>query len=107
MIFSSAYLEFAQKRGDTRWLAQFREATTFMSSTKVVTLSSAYGCFTCLQDTLRAFLKELPPGSPPLLKEGLEAAHKKLSDYLTDFNKSPYFMWAACKWRISLYLSNY
>lgn len=79
------------------WLRCFAEATTIMSATKSNTLSSVHALFKGLQDEVRRFLRDLPTGAPPELKNGLQDAHRKLSDYFYKFDSSPYYIWAACK----------
>ncbi|ESK82481.1 ac transposase [Moniliophthora roreri MCA 2997] len=63
-----------------QWLKAFRCATTQMSSTKCPMLFSIQAMFRSLQQEL---------------KEGLCSAHKKLSNYYTKFDKSPYYVWVA------------
>ena len=78
------------------WLHCFAEATTVMSGTKHNTLSSVHAVFRGLQDEVRKFLIALPSSAPSELKSGLQAAHKKLSDYFYKFDTSPFYTWSAC-----------
>ncbi|GBE83702.1 hypothetical protein SCP_0507580 [Sparassis crispa] len=45
-------------------------------------------------DHIKKALRSLPSGVPPQLKAGLLNAYKKLSDYHTFFDESPYYIWA-------------
>ncbi len=81
----------------TSWLGAFRDATTQMSMTKSMTLSSGHAIFRNLQDHLRDALNDLPATAPSGLKQGLLSAHRKLSDYYQKVDESPYLIWAACK----------
>lgn len=78
------------------WLASFRQATTQMSMTKTMTLSAVHATFRDLQDNLRDALTSLSADAPSGLKDGLLNAHRKLSDYYTKIDESPYLIWAAC-----------
>lgn len=79
------------------WLGCFAEATTYMSTTKRSTLSSAHAVFRTLQDEVRLFITQLPDGAPLELETGLRDAHQKLSDYYYKFDASPFYIWAACE----------
>jgi hypothetical protein len=80
-----------------QWLKLFRSATTQMSATKQLMLSSTHAIFCGLQESLRQSLRELPNNVPNQLKVGLTNAHRKLSDYYGKINDSPYFTWASCE----------
>ncbi|KAJ6559621.1 hypothetical protein B0H19DRAFT_944872, partial [Mycena capillaripes] len=80
----------------TGWLKSFRTATTTMSTTKKPMLSFTTTIFRGLQDDLRTTIKNLPIGTPSVLRNGLLEAHRKLSDYYYKFDQSPYYTWAAC-----------
>jgi hypothetical protein len=71
-----------------QWLKVFRSATTQMSTTSRLTLSSTHTIFRGLQTRLKDILAELPPSTDPDLKQGLLDAHRKLSDYFTKFDES-------------------
>ncbi|KAL6303461.1 hypothetical protein BKA93DRAFT_696523, partial [Sparassis latifolia] len=75
-----------------QWLLMFRQATEQMSSSKEVTLSSVHTIFHGLQEHLKNALRKLPPDSPPQLRDGLLRAYKKLSDYHSHFDESPYYI---------------
>lgn len=79
----------------TGWLKSFRTATTVMSTTKKPMLSYTATIFRGLQEDLRAAVKDLPIGTPSVLRNGLIEAHRKLSDYYYKFDQSPYYTWAA------------
>jgi hypothetical protein len=79
------------------WLKSFRSATTEMSTTKRPMLSSTQAIFRGLQGSLRTIISELPEDVSPELKEGLCNAHKKLSDYYSKYDQSPFPVWAACR----------
>ncbi|KAG5639806.1 hypothetical protein DXG03_003396, partial [Asterophora parasitica] len=66
-----------------------------MSSTKTPMLSSMHAIFCGLQSHLRSILGSLPDRTPSKLKQGLVESHRKLSDYYTKFDESPYYIWAA------------
>ncbi|KZP07868.1 hypothetical protein FIBSPDRAFT_914394 [Athelia psychrophila] len=61
----------------TNWLKSFHSATTQMSTT----------------NTGLKQLSELPLSAPPVLKMALVKAHRKLSDYYTKLDDSPYYIW--------------
>lgn len=44
---------------------------------------------------LRTTIKELPVGTPSVLRNGLLEAHRKLSEYYYKFDQSPFYTWAA------------
>ena len=77
------------------WLKVFRSATTQMMTTKRSMLSSTQAIFRGLQESLQDSLRELPDDTPPRLKNALIKAHRKLSDYYTKFDESPYYIWAS------------
>jgi hypothetical protein len=81
----------------TGWLKAFRSATTQMSTTKQPMLSTAHAIFRGLQDEVRNALRSLPDSTSSLIKDGLLAAHQKLSEYYYRFDLSPYYIWAACE----------
>jgi hypothetical protein len=77
------------------WLKAFRSATTQMSTTKQPMLSTAHAIFCGLQDEVRNALRSLPDSTSPMIKDGLLAAHQKLSEYYYRFDISPFYIWAA------------
>jgi predicted DNA-binding protein (UPF0251 family) len=80
-----------------QWLKAFRSATTQMSITKRSMLSSTHTIFRGLQESLRTSLRNIPPTAPSRLKRTLVNAHKKLSDYYSVFDESPFCLWASCE----------
>jgi hypothetical protein len=58
-------------------------------------ISTTHAIFRGLQDKLKSILKELPSDISPKIKSGLLKAHRKLSDYFTKFDESPYYTWSA------------
>ena len=80
----------------TDWLLMFRKITTIMSASKTTsTLSYVQAVFTRLQNDVKEKLSSLPQDTPRQLKEGLIAAHTKLSDYFSIYDGSPYYVWAS------------
>jgi hypothetical protein len=79
------------------WLKAFRTATTQMSTSKTSMLSTTHAIFRGLQEHIQLTYSNLPPSTPPKIKAGLLAAHKKLSDYYYKFDQSPFYTWAACE----------
>ncbi|KIM78646.1 hypothetical protein PILCRDRAFT_55234, partial [Piloderma croceum F 1598] len=79
----------------TKWLKSFQSATTQMSTTKCSMLSSTHAIFRGLQEDIRNSLAELPDGAPVKLKTSLMKAHRKLSDYYTKLDESPYYIWSS------------
>jgi hypothetical protein len=77
------------------WLKAFRSATTQMSTTKQPMLSTSHAIFRGLQDEVRNALRSLPDSTSPMIKNGLLAAHQKLSEYYYRFDISPFYIWAA------------
>jgi hypothetical protein len=77
------------------WLKLFRAATTEMSRTKEPMLLSTHVIFCGLQEHLCKIICKLPPTTHPKIKDGLLAAHRKLSDYYYRFDQSPFYTWAA------------
>lgn len=77
------------------WLRVFRDATLAMSTSKHSTLSEVHAVFKGLQEHLVGALEELPDGAPEQLRRGLINSHRKLSDYYTIFDKSPFYIWAS------------
>ena len=67
-----------------------------MSTTKSPMLSTTHAIFRGLQEDLRQSLTELPDLSPSYLKNSLVKAHRKLSDYYTKLDDSPFYIWASC-----------
>ena len=80
----------------TGWLKAFCSATTDMSKTKELMLSTVHAIFCGLQDHARQALADLPDSAPHQLTNSLIEAHKKLSDYYYCSDESPYYTWAAC-----------
>ncbi|KAF8975527.1 hypothetical protein BDQ17DRAFT_267257 [Cyathus striatus] len=78
------------------WLESFRSATTQMSITKMPMLSQTGAIFQGLQETVKNTIRDLPPSAPSKLRDGLVAAHLKLSEYYERFDESPLYTWAAC-----------
>ncbi|EJC97395.1 uncharacterized protein FOMMEDRAFT_99727, partial [Fomitiporia mediterranea MF3/22] len=74
------------------WLHHFQHVTTTMSATKIPTLSSVYGYFLHLQNSLYKAIQEFPATVLLQLKDTLCVAHKKLANYLTWFVASPYYL---------------
>ncbi|KAJ6522993.1 hypothetical protein B0H10DRAFT_1625895, partial [Mycena sp. CBHHK59/15] len=83
--------EWAALKQVADWLEAYRFATTKMSATKQPMLSTTHACFRWLQDHLKKAIAALPPSADPALKDGLVAAHRKLSDYFTKFDESRYY----------------
>jgi len=75
----------------TKWLKSFRSAT------KCSMLSSTHAIFCGLQEDIRNSLTELPNSAPAKLKTSLIKAHRKLSDYYTKLDESPYYVWSSCE----------
>ncbi|TDL15320.1 hypothetical protein BD410DRAFT_732882, partial [Rickenella mellea] len=76
------------------WFQCFRDATTQMSATKHSTLSSVR----CPQRFARSSpqtLRDLPSTAPLELKDGLLQAQRKLPDYFSTFDASPYYTWSS------------
>jgi hypothetical protein len=61
-----------------------------MSTTKKAMLSLTATIYRGLRDDLWASIRELPIGTPSVMRNGLLAAHRKLSDYCYKFDQSPY-----------------
>lgn len=81
------------------WLGAFRAATTQMSTSKKPMLCHTHKVFRSLQKDVHKMILELPEDENPStirLRNGLVAAHTKLSDYYFKFDASPYYHWAAC-----------
>ena len=53
--------------------------------------------FRGLQEDIRNSLTELPNTAPTKLKMSLIKAHRKLSDYYTKLDESPYYVWSSCE----------
>lgn len=81
----------------TEWLKSFRSATTQMSTTKRPMLSTTHAIFRGLQDHIKNILANLPQAATPRIKRGFLNAHRKLSDYYTKFDESPFYTWSACQ----------
>lgn len=77
------------------WLRIFCDATLAMSTSKRSTLSEVHAVFKGLQDHLVRALEKLPDNAPKRLRRGLINSHRKLSDYYTIFDKSPFYIWAS------------
>lgn len=77
------------------WLQMFRLATAQMSATSIPMISTAHAVFRGLQDQLKHILVSLPNNISPSIHSGILSAHRKLSDYFTKFDESPYYTWAA------------
>jgi hypothetical protein len=82
----------------TGWLKAFRSATTEMSRTKKPMVSTVHAIFRGLQDHVKEILRELPDTALPQLRNGLLAAHQKLSEYYYKSDESPYYTWAASQY---------
>ena len=92
----------------TSWLKSFHSATTEMSITKLLMLSTTHTIFRGLQDDIKDILHSLPNSVSPKIKLGLTDMYRKLSDYYYQFNASPFFTWAACMWHfITIYNSEF
>lgn len=78
------------------WLYLFREATTQMSATRHNTLQNVRSIFIGLQDEIKSHIRNLPSTAPAVLKDGLLAAYRKLSDYFDILDQSPFYLWACC-----------
>ena len=63
------------------WLKAFWSATTQMSTMKQPMLSTAHAIFCRLQDKVHNTLSSLPDSTSQMIKDGLLAAHQKLSEY--------------------------
>lgn len=87
--------EWSSIRLVASWLEKFRDATTQMSATRQPMLSHTHAIFRGLQEHLRGSLRNLPIGVDPFIRNGLVAAHQKLSDYYYRFDQSPFYIWAA------------
>lgn len=77
------------------WLQIFRIATAQMSATSIPMISTCHAVFRGLQDQLKHILVSLPANISPSIHSGILSAHRKLSDYFTKFDESPYYTWAA------------
>ena len=75
----------------------FRQATEFVSSATVPTLSSTYMYYIALQNRIRVALKQMPIDAPLALSRGLQEAHRKLAEYLSLLHESPFCLWATRK----------
>ena len=91
----------------TRWLKTFQSATTQISTTKLLMLSSAHSIFHGLQESLHKSSHTLPNSTPPCLKLGLTRAHQKLSDYFRKFDDSPHDTWSSCEWSFHMLCSHW
>jgi len=80
------------------WLKSFRSATMEISTTKLPMLSMTHAIFWGLQDDIKDILCSLPNSISPRIKLSLTDAHRKLSDYYYQYDASPFYTWAACKW---------
>jgi hypothetical protein len=77
------------------WLKSFRSATTQMSTTKVLMVSTTHVIFRGLQEDIKNILHNLSNSVLPSIKLGLTDAHRKLSNYYYQFDVSPFYTWAA------------
>jgi hypothetical protein len=69
-----------------------------MSTTKGASvLSTTHGIFRGLQAHIVDIIRNLPESLPIKIRNGLVAAHVKLSDYYYKFDESPFYTWAASK----------
>ncbi len=68
---------------------------TQMSATNIPMISPSHAIFRGLQDQLKHILQSLPANISPSIHSGILSAHRKLSDYLTKFDESSYYTWAA------------
>ena len=89
------------------WLKSFCLATTQMSATKTPMLSTTHAIFHGLQEDIRTSIHSLPDGTPDCLKNSLVNAHRKLSDYYTKFDESPFYLWSSCESILSSVLNIY
>lgn len=87
--------EWSSIRLVATWLERFRDATTQMSATQQPMLSHTHAIFRGLQEHLRESIRDLPTNIDPCIREGLLAAHQKLSEYYYRFDQSPFYIWAA------------
>jgi hypothetical protein len=78
----------------SEWLKAFRDATSQMSATKQLMVSSSHAIFCGLQEHIRWILRALPDDVDSTLKKALTDAHRKLSDYFYKFDQSEYYTWA-------------
>ncbi|KAJ7321549.1 hypothetical protein DFH08DRAFT_712755, partial [Mycena albidolilacea] len=79
-----------------KWLEIFRNATTQMSTTKMIPMiSTTHIVFHGLQQSIRDNIQLLLDEIAPEIEDGLISAYLKLSDYYTKFVESPYYTWAA------------
>ena len=60
-------------------------------------LSTAHAIFHGLQDDVRDTFRCLPDSTSLMIKDGLLAAHQKLSEYYYRFDLSPFYIWAGRK----------
>ncbi|KAJ6629837.1 hypothetical protein B0H10DRAFT_1624231, partial [Mycena sp. CBHHK59/15] len=74
------------------WLSNFRCATTEMSTMSKPMLSRTHLVFCELQASIKEELAAVSNNVAPELKEGMLAAHQKLSDYYFTFDASPYYL---------------
>jgi hypothetical protein len=70
------------------WLKFFRSAMTQMPATKQHLLSATHIIFRGLQQQLKSIISGLPASTDPALKQGLNDAHPKPSDYFIKFDDS-------------------
>ena len=77
------------------WLEKFRDVTTQMSATHWPMLSHTHTIFRGLQEHFRKSLQHLPSGIDSCIRDGLVAAHQKLSEYYYRFDQPPFYIWAA------------
>jgi len=77
------------------WLEKFQDATTQMSAIRQPMLSHMHAIFRGLQEHLCESLRNLPTGIDLCIRNGLLAAHYKLSEYYYRFDQSLFYIWAA------------
>ena len=70
-------------------------------------LSMTHAIFRGLQDDLKDSLSQLPQSAPPILKSSLIKAHRKLSDYYTKLDESPYYIWASRRFCVNIIMHYY
>ena len=84
----------------TQWLKSFQSATTQMSSTKTSMLLTMHAIFCELLEDIWLSIISLPANMPAQLKNSLVSAHHKLSDYYTQLDESPLYIWLSCEYII-------
>ena len=69
-------------------------------------ISTVHAIFRGLQEHVKEILKGLPDTALPQLRDGLLAAHQKLSEYYYRSDESLYYTWAASQYCYSSHLKN-